>query len=257
MTSQANPPTPPTALIRIGQIVPSSNTTMETEIPAMLRAREALHPERFSFHSSRMRMHRVTPEELLKMNSEGLRCAAELADARVDVMSTACLVAIMAQGLGYHRQVEADYRRIVAENNASSKVMTSAGALIHGLKAMGAKKISLMAPYMKPLTDKVVAYIENEGIEVIDRLCFEIPDNLEVGRRNPLQLLEDVKGLNTANADVVVLSACVQMQSLAAIQIAQDRLGLRVTSTAICTTRNMLDLLGLPAATPGFGALLA
>ena len=27
---------------RIGQIVPSSNTTMETEIPAMLRAREAI-----------------------------------------------------------------------------------------------------------------------------------------------------------------------------------------------------------------------
>ena len=27
---------------RIGQIVPSSNTTMETEIPSMLRAREAM-----------------------------------------------------------------------------------------------------------------------------------------------------------------------------------------------------------------------
>ena len=67
---------------RIGLIVPSSNTTMETEIPAMLRAREALHPERFTFHSSRMRMHKVTPEELANMNKEGLRCAAELADAR-------------------------------------------------------------------------------------------------------------------------------------------------------------------------------
>ena len=49
---------------RIGQIVPSSNTTMETEIPAMLRAREAIRPERFTFHSSRMRMHKVTKEEL-------------------------------------------------------------------------------------------------------------------------------------------------------------------------------------------------
>ena len=29
---------------RIGQIVPSSNTTMETEVPAMLRAREAVYP---------------------------------------------------------------------------------------------------------------------------------------------------------------------------------------------------------------------
>ena len=32
---------------RVGQIVPSSNTTMETEIPAMLRAREAVRDERF------------------------------------------------------------------------------------------------------------------------------------------------------------------------------------------------------------------
>jgi maleate isomerase len=66
-----------TTFYRIGQIVPSSNTTMETEIPAMLRAREAIRPaERFTFHSSRMRMHKVTKEELTAMNMEGLRCAA-------------------------------------------------------------------------------------------------------------------------------------------------------------------------------------
>ena len=243
-------------LFRIGQIVPSSNTTMETEIPAMLRAREALHPERFTFHSSRMRMHRVTPEELANMNKEGLRCAAELADARVDVMSTACLVAIMAQGLGYHRQVEANFRRIADENGSDAKVMTSAGALIHGLKKLNAKKISLLAPYMRPLTAKVVAYIESEGIEVIDSICFEIPDNLEVGRRDPMRLLDDVKKLNIANVDVVVLSACVQMQSMPALQLAQEALGLPVTSTSACTTRNMLDLLGLKAATPGYGQVL-
>ena len=243
-------------LYRIGQIVPSSNTTMETEIPAMLRAREALYPERFTFHSSRMRMHRVTPEELANMNKEGLRCAAELADARVDVMSTACLVAIMAQGMGYHRQVEEDFKRICAENGSDAKVMTSAGALIYGLKKLNAKKIALMAPYMKPLTAKVVAYIESEGIEVQDSICFEIPDNLEVGMRDPMQLLDDVKKLNTSNVDVVVLSACVQMQSLPALQVAQDRLGMPVTSTAACTTRNMLDLLGLEAKIPGYGAVL-
>ena len=134
--------------------------------------------------------------------------------------------------------------------------MTSAGALIHGLKAMGAKKISLMAPYMKPLTQLVVDYIKHEGIEVIDRICFEIPDNLEVGRCDPLQLLEDVKRLNIANADVVVLSACVQMPSLPALQLAQDMLGVPVTSTAACTVRNMLDLLALPAQFHGAGAVL-
>ncbi|VVE16295.1 Asp/Glu racemase [Pandoraea iniqua] len=242
---------------RIGQIVPSSNTTMETEIPAMLRAREQVLPERFTFHSSRMRMHRVVKEELEAMNREGLRCAAELADARVDVMSTACLVAIMAMGPGCHRRVEEDLRRVARENHCEAAVMTSAGALVAGLKTLGARKVSLMAPYMKPLTQAVVEYIEHEGIEVIDALSFEIPDNLEVGRRDPMQLLDDVKRLNTANVDAVVLSACVQMPSLPAIQVAQDALGLPVTSTAVSTVRQMLDHLGLAPVVPDAGALLA
>ena len=101
---------------RIGQIVPSSNITMETEIPAMFRAREGVRPERFTFHSSRMRMHKVTKEELEAMNRESLRCAAELSDARVDVMSTACLVAIMATGLGYHRQAERELAEVARAN---------------------------------------------------------------------------------------------------------------------------------------------
>lgn len=241
---------------RIGQIVPSSNTTMETEVPALLRRREMLAPERFTFHSSRMRMHNVTKEELVAMNKEGLRCAAELADARVDVMSTACLVAIMAMGPGHHRTVERELAEVVRANQCDAAVMTSAGALIEGLKIMGARRISLMAPYMKPLTKLVVEYIESEGIEVIDALSFEIADNLDVGRRDPMQLLKDMETLNVANADVVVASACVQMQSLPAIDAIETKLGIPVTSTAVCTTRRMLDKLGLDARIPGGGALL-
>ena len=242
---------------RIGQIVPSSNTTMETEIPAMLRAREAIRPERFTFHSSRMRMHKVTKEELEAMNREGVRCAAELADAHVDVMSTACLVAIMAMGPGYHRRTEAELAESARANGSQAPVMTSAGALIGGLKALGARKISLLAPYVCSLTDLVVDYIEHEDIEVIDAISFEIPDNLEVGRRDPMRLLEDVKRLNIAGADAVVLSACVQMPSLPAVQIVEERLGLPVTSTAICTVRKMLDCLGLEPVVPNAGALLS
>ncbi|MCA7888605.1 Asp/Glu racemase [Burkholderia contaminans] len=230
---------------------------METEIPAMLRARESIRPERFTFHSSRMRMHKVTREELVAMNREGLRCAAELADARVDVMSTACLVAIMAMGNGYHRDVERDLTAVARENHCNAPVMTSAGALVEGLKIMGAKKISLLAPYMRSLCDLVVEYVESEGIEVVDSLAFEIPDNLEVGQRDPARLVDDVKKLNTANADVVVLSACVQMQSLPSIQIVEDSLGIPVTSTAVCTTRRMLDHLGLESVVPNAGALLS
>src|SRR5436309_4849890 len=230
---------------------------METEIPLMLRAREGIRPERFTFHSSRMRMHKVTKEELEAMNRESLRCAAELADARVDVMSTACLVAIMAMGRGYHRQVQRELADVARSNHCEAALMTSAGALIEGLRIMGAKRISLLAPYMRPLTDLVVAYIESEGIEVVDAISFEIPDNLDVGRRDPRRLVDDVKRLDTSKVDVLVLSACVQMQSLPAIQTVEDALGIPVTSTSVCTTRRMLDHLGVEAIVPNAGALLS
>ena len=47
---------------RVGQIVPNSNITMEREVPAIFNSRMQVLPERFSFHSSRVRMHRVVAE---------------------------------------------------------------------------------------------------------------------------------------------------------------------------------------------------
>ena len=242
---------------RIGQIVPSSNTTMETEIPAILRAREAIHPERFTFHSSRMRMKKVTKEELAAMDADSDRCALELSDARVDVLGYACLVAIMSMGRGYHCVSEQRLHQRTVDNGAPAPVVTSAGALVDGLKAIGAKKVSLLAPYMKPLTALVVDYIEHQGIEVVDSLSLEIPDNLEVGRQDPRAPIEITKKLKTSGVDAVVASACVQMPSLPSIQPIEDRVGLPVISSSVATTYMMLKRLGLNTAVPGFGSLLS
>ena len=174
----------PKTTYRIGQIVPSSNVTMETEIPALLRSRETIAPERFTFHSSRMRMKKVTKEELEAMDAASIKCAIELSDARVDVMGYACLVAIMSMGRGYHCVSEVNLHQETIKNEFPTPIVTSAGALINGLKALKAKKVALITPYVRPLTDLVVDYIRDQGIRVIDSIALCIPDNLEVGRRD-------------------------------------------------------------------------
>jgi maleate isomerase len=241
--------------LRIGQIVPSSNTTMETEIPRILRASDG--GSRFTFHSSRMRMKRVTKEELAAMDADSDRCAIELSDARVDILGYACLVAIMSMGKGYHRQSERRLHERTRENGAPAPVVTSAGALIEGLRALGAKKVAVIAPYMKPLTQLVVDYIEAEGIEVQDRIALEIEDNIAVGRRDPMALVDIAAGVSTANVDALVVSACVQMPSLAAIPVVESRVGVPVVSAAVCTAFRMLESLGLPTLSPKAGALLS
>ncbi|TMV10781.1 maleate cis-trans isomerase family protein [Arenibacterium halophilum] len=242
---------------RVGQIVPSSNITMETEIPAMLRAREAIRPERFTFHSSRMRMKKVTPEELAAMDRDSLRCARELADAEVDVMGYACLVAIMSQGFGYHCVSRDNLHTAIAEEGKDIPVVSSAGALVDGLRAMGARKVSLLMPYMKPLANRVTDYIANEGFDVHDSLALEIEDNLAVAARDPMALTQDVARLDTKGVDAVVLSCCVQMPSLPALSVVERQLGVPVTSAAACTVRSMLGEMGLEQVVPDAGAALA
>lgn len=242
---------------RIGQIVPSSNTTMETEIPAMLLARQTIRPERFTFHSSRMRMKKVVKEELAAMDAESDRCAVELSDARVDVLGYACLVAIMAMGHGYHRVSQKRLHERTVDNGGDAPVITSAGALVDALKVIGAKRVVVVTPYMKPLTELVVDYIRNEDYDVIDYRALEIPDNLDVARHDPVLLPAIVQSMRYQDADVVVLSACVQMPSLSVVPMVEALTGKPVVTAAIATTFAMLSQLGLKRVVPGAGALLS
>lgn len=110
---------------------------------------------------------------------------------------------------------------------------------------------------MKPLTQMVVEYIEDQGIEVVDSISLEVSDNLEVAALDPLNLINIYKKLNVTGVDAIVLSACVQMPSLAAVDIIEKESGLPVTTAAICTTYKMLKELGLEAKAPIGGALLS
>jgi len=244
-------------LYRIGQIVPSSNVTMETEIPAMLFARQLIRPERFAFHSSRMRMNEVSKEELASMDGQSDRCAVELSDAHVDVLGYACLVAIMSMGFGYHRRSQERLEERSRENGASSPVVTSAGALVDGLKVLGARKIVVLTPYMKPLTQLVVDYIANEGYEVLDFVALEIPNNLDVARHDSNELPDIVRGMKFAEADAIVLSACVQMPSLSVVPKVEALTGKPVVTAAVATAYALLKALDLEPISPGAGALLS
>jgi maleate isomerase len=242
---------------RVGQIVPSSNITMETEIPAMLAARQMILPERFTFHSARMRMKHVTRDELAAMDRQSDRCALELSDARVDVLGYACLVAIMSMGHGYHRESQARLQAVTAENGAPAPVVTSAGALVDALAVMGARRVALVAPYMKPLARMVLDYIEAEGVEVVSHAALEISDNLKVAAHDPANLPGIVAGLDTGGVDAIVLSACVQMPSLASVARVEALTGRPVVTAAIATTYQMLKALDLAPVVPGAGALLS
>ena len=242
--------------LRVGLIVPSSNVTLERELPVLLARREGADLERFSFHSSRVRMRSVTPEELAEMNGLAVQATQELADASVDVVVYGCLVALMAEGSGAHRQAEARLGAVLESEGHRAPVVSSAGALVDTLRMMGTRKVAVVAPYLPALTQRVCGYFEDEGIIVAEARSLSLSDNGIVGRLDP-QNLVDIAGGLSRNVDAVVLSACVQMPSLPVIQVTEERLGVPVISAATATAFQVLRRLGLSPRIPGAGRLLS
>src|SRR5260221_714374 len=184
------------------------------------------------------------------------RCVVELTDASCDSLVYGCLVAIMAQGSGEHRRVTAVIREQLIESASMPTVVTSAEALIEAIQALGARRVTLVTPYLKPLAQKVMDYIEAEHIEVTDWVALEEPDNAAVARIPGERILAAARTLDPTKTDILILSACVQMPSLPLIEPAEAEFGLPVLSASTATAFTLLGRLGLPTVLPAAGHLL-
>lgn len=242
--------------IRFGMIVPSSNVTLERELSAMARAREATAPERFSFHTARVRLRSVIPETLHCIHSDAIDAAAQLADAAVDVIVYGSVIGVMAEGPAAHRDLEVRLTETVTASGGLAPVITAAGALVDTLQSMHARRVGLIAPYLPELTQKVCAYLQTEGVEVVGSHSLSVASNSAVGRLDQCDLLAMVRKL-PRDVDAVVLSACVQMPSLSVIEAAEARLGVPVISATTATMYQALRRLGLTPQVPGAGRLLS
>jgi maleate isomerase len=222
----------------------------------MLARQERASGLRFSFHSSRAVLHQVDEGSLAQMVREGDRCARELSDARVDAIVYACLIALMAEGPGAHDRVEARMAEVAADNGSPTPVISSAGALVRVLDTVRARRVAIITPYLKPLTQLVVDYLAGHGVEVVDSISLEVADNVQVGRLDPAHLVGLARRLERDRADAVIVSACVQMPSLPVIGVVERELGLPVLSAATATVFELLGKLELEPQVPDAGSLL-
>ncbi len=236
-------------------IVPSSNVTMETEIPRLLQ-QQLGNKSQFSFHSARVRLLHVTPESLQRMNEAAGEAVNTLCDAQVDSIMYACLVATMYGGKQSVLSTEANLVNQAGANGAAPSVISSAGALVTALRALNARTVTLIAPYQPALTDRVASTLAEFGIEVRQARYLAVADNVKVGRLDPQNLLDMAASMDLSGADALVISACVQMPSLAVVAEAEARFGLPVVSAATASAYALLTNLGIRPAIPQAGRLL-
>lgn len=238
---------------RVGLIVPSSNVTIESEIPALLARSGAAD---FSFHGARMRTRGISARELAAMNAQREICVLEIGDAGVDVIFYAGMSAVMASGTGDHRRVESLVAEQLATGGLETKVRSSAGALLEALEALGARRIAVVTPYVQPIEAKIIAYLEAEGFVVSDHRALGIERSSAVAGISGQQIMSAARELDLQGVDALVLSASDQMPSLDLIADAEAEFGIPVISGVTSGVYSLLRALGLPMNVPDAGRLL-
>lgn len=198
------------ARARIGVLVPFTNTNLEADM-AMLR------PDGITFHYARMGGYDVDKipdnEQMAGLGRSDIEEPLRLlSGAKPDLVMYGCTSATLAVGSEFDRGLAAKIN-----GSIGAQTVTAAGALVHGLESLGAKRIAFASPYVPALNDEAIRFLASYGFETVSRADVDEPlDNYGQGRLSPERVFELGMSANSETADVLVLS-CTDMRAIEAI----------------------------------------
>ncbi len=230
---------------RLGLLVPSTNTTMESEWWRMV-------PHGVSVHTARMLKPLETNEKvLIKMEEEHAEEAAkEVATAEVDVIAFGCTTGSLVKGKGHDKQI-AD--RIMAVTGIPA--ITTSTAVLNALQAFGIKSIALVTPYIDELNQKEVAFLEENGFRVVGVKSLRLPRTREIGRQESTVAYRMAKSLSSKECDGYFIS-CTNFRTIEVIELLEQELGKPVITSNQATLAVALKLAGVsPNSVSGYGAI--
>lgn len=226
--------------IRIGMIVPSSNTSFEPEI-----ARLGLSPDEVSIHMSRVRVVSISlkHQALSQFNIEPM-CGAGmlLSDARLDAV-------VWAGTSGSWLGVEYDKALVGALTKACGIVATTSTlAIIESCRFMGISKIALVTPYVDEVVDKIIDTYATQGIEVISERHLGLERNRDFGLVTPDEIKKLALDCQHSQAEGLVI-ACTNLKATGLIYDLGIQLGIPVLDSIAVTLWHALTIAG--ASLPG------
>lgn len=230
-------------LYRFGLIVPSSNTTMETEFHKML-------PESFTVHVARLRLEEVSLKGLAKMEEKIEEEAVKLSDADVNVIGYGCTIGSLLKGIGYDRVIEERIERVTKK-----PAVTTAGAVISALRELSIKKLAVATPYSDELNIVEEKFLKASGLSIIDMKSLGLSDNIKIGMIDEKTVIQLIMSLNYKEADGIFIS-CTNFPTIKVIQRLEDTLRKPIISSNTATLWAMLKKCAIKANIKGYGMLL-
>jgi len=226
---------------KFGVLVPSSNITMEYELYKM-------SPPGVSFHFSRIPQTEDTEEQLAVMIDYIPEKSELLAHARVDAIAFGCTSGSFVKGIDYDKRViEA------IKNSTGIMATTTTSAVVEALKITGLKRLSVGAPYLDSIMDKLKDFLEKNGFEVVkikglNMVCGEGGLSLDA-------TYNLIREIDAPDADGIFIS-CTDFKTVELLEILESDFGKKVISSNQATMWKLLRLVGMKTPICGFGSLL-
>jgi maleate isomerase len=206
--------------LRIGLIVPSSNTVMEPDFHRHLGPVNIVS-------TARIFLEEVTREAEIRMLEEDLpRAVDQIRTTAPDIVVFGCTSAGALGTLAHDARI----RDSIAKGSGA-KTVTVLQAVLAGLRSIQSRKIAVFTPYIDDLTAGVARCLAEGGYPAIKAAGMGIRANLDIGRVTPAEIVSFVENqINGIAPDCVFLS-CTNWRALEAIQPLEAKLGIPVISS--------------------------
>ena len=219
-------------------VVPENNTTMEPEISALCPSLAPIPVARVKRPARTLLL-----EDLPAYAEATLDAIAPFADRQFDLVIYGCTAAGFLGGPdGNARMVDKLRQR------TGASVVSTAGAMVDALKSAGVSETAVVTPYLQPVNDGLLRYLESSGIAVETLNSFFCKTTAELGQITQAQVLDLALQTVTPRSRSLFV-ACSQLPTINVVAQLRARLGFPVWSSIQATawaSARTLTAQGLP-----------
>jgi maleate isomerase len=197
---------------RLGLVALATDLTLEVDAAAVLGEDEALHVTRVAFENP------VTAASLTAM-APALTAAAGriLPGERLDAIAFGCTAASAAIG-------DDAVRAAVTADRPRTPCVTPTSGLLAATRALGVRKLAVLAPYSEAVARDLAGYLERLGLEITRLTWLDVDDDRTIARISPASIEAAAARAFDPAADALFCS-CTALRARALVPMLEDRLG--------------------------------
>ena len=230
---------------RVGLIILATDHTTEVDFQRLVAS------ERIGVYVTRIPYaNPVTPDNLRAMQPSLTAAAALiLPDEPLDVVMYSCTSASVVIG-------DAEVEAAIKAAKPGARVVTPTAASVAGLRALGARRISILTPYTIETSRPMADYFASLGFDIARFTCLGLDDDREMARIALDEVVAFAKEAMAPDSDALFIS-CTAVRAASVISEIEQAIGKPVVSSNFATAWACLRICGEQTARPELGRLMA